>query len=233
MYCSSDQCVLKQMYSLKEIRPSQSCSIRKMFSLGYGANARNITICLIQPCLKLSERYRTRITQANFINDFQILSLLVVNISDSMLHPISFRFIPITTGVFIASKSSIVRVLTRATSRTSWTRCLTHLPHATPSEHLEQIVVARNASIYGVRNRTKDTVWLQSLLKTLFWCVGACELKVLCHPHKLYVQHWTLFPVISQHECCLLNVALLRDYMLANVRITREDVRALLLRYTS
>ena len=91
MYCSSDQCVLKQMYSLKEIRPSQSCSIRKMFSLGYGANARNITICLIQPCLKLSERYRTRITQANFINDFQILSLLVVNTSDSMLHPISFR----------------------------------------------------------------------------------------------------------------------------------------------
>ena len=142
-------------------------------------------------------------------------------------------FIPITTGVFIASKSSIVRVLTRATSRTSWTRCLTHLPHATPSEHLEQIVVARNASIYGVRNRTKDTVWLQSLLKTLFWCVGACELKVLCHPHKLYVQHWTLFPVISQHECCLLNVALLRDYMLSSVRITREDVRALLLRYTS
>ena len=57
-------------------------------------------------------------------NDVQILSLLVADISDSMLHPVSFRFIPINTGVFIASNSSIVRVLTRATSRSSWTRRL-------------------------------------------------------------------------------------------------------------
>ena len=104
-------------------------------------------------------------------NDVQILSLLVADISDSMLHPVSFRFIPINTGVFIASNSSIVRVFTRATSRSPWTRRLTHLSHSSPSEHLEQIVVARNTSIYGVRNETEDTVWFLALLKTLFWLV--------------------------------------------------------------
>ena len=93
-------------------------------------------------------------------NDVQILSLLVADISDSMLHPVSFRFIPINTGVFIAPNSSIVRVLIRATSRSPWTRQLTHLSHSSPSEHLEQIVVARDASIYGARNRTEDTVLL-------------------------------------------------------------------------
>ena len=119
----------------------------------------------------MSERFRTRITETSLIKRCSNLEssggrYLRFNAAPRVLpfHPYQHRRLHCiqliySQGVHKSNVSIFVDKTPLSLSR------------STPSEHLEQIVVARNTSIYGVRNETEDTVWFLALLKTLFWLV--------------------------------------------------------------
>ena len=166
-------------------------------------------------------------------NDVQILSLLVADISDSMLHPVSFRSSLSTQASslhpthLLSGYSQEQRLDLRGQDA-----CLSLIsldPFRTPgtNRRCKKYFYIRSKKWNGGYRMVVSTIEDSLLISS------TSELWVLCHPHKSYVQHWTVFQVVSQREGCLLNVALLQGHTLVNVRSTREDIRAFLLQYIS
>ena len=131
MYCNSDQMIVNHTYSLMPIRASKSWSMRKKLSLGCAASTLHYVLSYttaFENVRALQDKNHAGKPHQTVFKSWVFWRLkLRFNAASSIL-----RFIPITTGVFIAPNSSVVRVLIRATYRSPWTRRLTHLSHLSP-----------------------------------------------------------------------------------------------------